>query len=343
MFQKKEIDSAVHLLNASDGSMSKSNEIASVVSFFSGCGGLDLGFKGNFKYRTQKYRQQLFDILKSYDNDLKCVDTYRENISDKVEQKDLGNFKPEDIPQADVLIGGFPCQDFASCGPRKGLESERGKLYRALVKYMKFHQPAVVVAENVPGLANHNGGKTLEKIVTDFEKQGYRFEVWTLYGPDYGVPQTRTRLFIIGVKEELDGFPRKPRKVYDKDTYRSVEWAIGDLESILDDDLIQNQSQFFRASKAKNGNGQGDETSIASKPAYTVRANAKSRVQFHYSQNRRLTVRECARIQTFPDDFIFPHSATSNIMQIGNAVPPILAYKVAKSVSKYLQKINYFK
>jgi DNA (cytosine-5)-methyltransferase 1 len=102
------------------------------------------------------------------------------------------------------------------------------------------------------------------------------------------------------------------------------------------DESVKNQSQYFKASKAKRGNGQGDEMSNPDKPAYTVRANAKSRVQFHYSLPRRLTVRECARIQTFPDAFIFPHSATTNIMQIGNAVPPILAYRVAKSIHSFL-------
>lgn len=94
------------------------------------------------------------------------------------------------------------------------------------------------------------------------------------------------------------------------------------------------------ASKAKKGNGQGDESNHKDKPAYTIRANPKSRVQFHYSLGRRLTVRECARIQTFPDNFRFKFSKTVNISQIGNAVPPVLAYQVAKSVANYLNRIG---
>lgn len=109
---------------------------------------------------------------------------------------------------------------------------------------------------------------------------------------------------------------------------------------IITDNTVPNQGEYFGASKAKKGNGQGDESNKKDKPAYTIRANPKSRVQFHYSLERRLTVRECARIQTFPDDFTFKFSKTVNISQIGNAVPPMLAYLVAKSVAEYLGKME---
>jgi DNA (cytosine-5)-methyltransferase 1 len=123
-------------------------------------------------------------------------------------------------------------------------------------------------------------------------------------------------------------YPDRPYK-------HTIRWAIQDLEDVTDD-TVPNQSQYFKASKAKNGNGQGDEVSDPDKPAYTIRAKPQSRVQFHYSLNRRLTIRECARLQTFPDDFVFPHSATTNILQIGNAVPPVMGHLVAKSIAKFL-------
>jgi DNA (cytosine-5)-methyltransferase 1 len=310
----------------------------SVVSFFSGCGGLDLGFMGGFSYKEEKLRKLPFDIQAAYDFDEKCVATYKENIGDHAEVLDLAHADPAKLPQAEILIGGFPCQDFSSCGPKRGLSSQRGKLYTSLVSYMKKHKPMVVVGENVPHLAKIGNGEVIKTILTDFTNAGYRFEVWNLFAPDYGIPQNRSRLFFIGVRDDLEGMPKKPTPEY-MNQHRSIKWAINDLEKIIDD-TIPNQSQYFLASKAKKGNGQGDEKSRADEPSYTVRANAKSRVQFHYSLDRRLTVRECARLQTFPDTFKFSFSATTNVMQIGNAVPPLLAYQVAKSVSNFMTNLK---
>lgn len=307
-----------------------------VVSFFCGCGGLDLGFLGGFQFKGIDVPQLPFSILAAYDHDSKCVQTYIKNISSHAEVRDLASYDPGDIPSAEVLIGGFPCQDFATCGPRQGLESVRGRLYRAMIQYMEYHRPRVVVGENVPGLANIDNGGVLSTILEDISAVGYRVAVWRLYAPDYGIPQKRTRLFIIAVRNDLKGFPVMPMGTFTERNYRTTRWAIGDLEEILDES-VPNQSQFFRASKAKKGNGQGDEVTLADTPSYTIRANAKSRVQFHYSLGRRLTVRECARLQTFPDSFCFPHAATSNIMQIGNAVPPMLGNRVAESIAEYLK------
>jgi DNA (cytosine-5)-methyltransferase 1 len=309
-----------------------------VVSFFAGCGGMDLGFEGGFDYLGNHYDKLSFDIVVAYDNDPKCVDTYRSNVSEKIELVDLASLSASRMPAADVLMGGFPCQDFSSCGPKNGLTTERGRLYQAMVRYMRKHQPKVVVAENVPHLARMHKGSIIQTILVDLESSGYRFKVWTLHAPDYGVPQKRTRLFLVGVRNDLPDDPLvpKPDHVYSP---RPIEWAIGDLV-IVNDERIPNQTQYFKASKAKRGNGQGDEVNKKGYPSYTIRANAKSRVQFHYSLNRRLTVRECARLQTFPDSFVFPHSATTNVFQIGNAVPPVLAYKVARSVEEYLIRLG---
>ena len=308
----------------------------SVVSFFAGCGGLDLGFLGGFKFTEEKLRKQPFIIAAAYDVDVKCVDTYRLNIGEHAEVMDLAAANPYEMPKADVLIGGFPCQDFSSCGPKVGLLSKRGRLYLTLISYMRAHKPRIVVAENVPHLARMGGGAVMDTIVEELGAAGYRFEVWPLSAADYGVPQKRSRLFFVGVRDDIEGFPKRPKATHNKP--RSIDWAIDDLEDVFDDS-IANQSQYFKASNAKKGNGQGDERNKAGAPSYTIRANAKSRVQYHYSLDRRLTIRECARIQTFPDDFIFPHSATTNVMQIGNAVPPLLAYRVASSIAAFIKSL----
>jgi len=313
-----------------------SNE-TSVISFFSGCGGLDLGFTGDFKYRDHKYLKTNFRILHAYDNDERCIKTYRRNIDGNADVLDLADYAPRDIPKADILIGGFPCQDFATCGPRRGLASDRGRLYMAMIRYMNEHSPKVVVGENVPGLANIRQGEILRIIQDDLSNAapGYHVKIWELYAPDFGVPQKRTRLFLVAVRNDIEGFPVEPKPIFTEEKYRTIEWGISDLEDVTDESIL-NQSQYFKASKAKKGNGQGDEVSRADEPSYTIRANAKSRVQFHYTLKRRLTVRECARLQTFPDSFEFPFSATTSLMQIGNAVPPILGCQVAKSIESFL-------
>lgn len=323
-------------------SANKDNTSYSVVSYFCGCGGLDLGFRGGFKYHNQDYRKLPFNILKAYDNEPRCIETYNNYFGhDCAEVKDLSSAKPNEMPKADILIGGFPCQEFSSCGPLGGLESERGRLYQTMIAYMNEHKPRMVIGENVINLERMEKGAVLQTIKNDLSNAGYEVRVWKMFAPDYGVPQRRTRLFIICVRNDVyekNGFPVEPNAEF-KENYRSIEWAIGDLENITDN-TIPNQGEYFGASKAKKGNGQGDESNQKDKPAYTIRANPKSRVQFHYSLDRRLTVRECARIQTFPDDFTFRFSKTVNISQIGNAVPPILAHLVAISVADYLRMIE---
>ena len=309
----------------------------SVVSFFSGCGGLDLGVMGGFEYKGERLEKLPFNIRAAYDHDEKCTITYQQNIGRHAETCDLAKADPSDMPKADVLIGGFPCQDFSSCGPKAGLSSKRGRLYQTLIGDMKTHRPKVVLAENVPHLASMGGGSVMDTIVEDLQDAGYTFEVWRLFAPDYGVPQSRTRLFFVGVRNDINGFPLKPKPTH-AGNHRSIDWAIKDLEKIHDES-IPNQSQYFKASRAKKGNGQGDETNKTGTPSYTIRANAKSRVHYHYKLDRRLTVRECARLQTFPDDFAFPHSATTNVMQVGNAVPPLLAHHVARSIADFMKKI----
>lgn len=319
------------------------NHDYTVVSYFCGCGGLDLGFRGDFRYHNEVYKRLPFDIKAAYDVEPRCIETYNDYFGDnKAKAQDITSLDVNSVPKAEVLIGGFPCQEFSSCGPLGGLESERGRLYQTLITYMNAHHPSVVVGENVINLERMEKGAVLEKIKEDLSAAGYTVQVWKLFAPDYGIPQRRTRLFIVCVRNDVFkefGFPIKPVSHFTSDNYRSIEWAIGDLVAVTDNS-IPNQGDYFSASRAKRGNGQGDESSHKDKPAYTIRANPKSRVQFHYSLDRRLTVRECARIQTFPDDFTFKFSKTVNMSQIGNAVPPVLAHLVASAIADYMNKMK---
>lgn len=320
----------------------KKKNVYSVVSYFSGCGGLDLGFRGDFRYHDQDYPKLPFNICAAYDFEEHCVDTYNGFFGEgSATVADLSKIDVTTVPKAQILIGGFPCQEFSSCGPLGGLESERGRLYQILITYMNQYKPLMVIGENVINLERMENGEVIKTIRTDLTNAGYKVEVWKMFAPDYGVPQRRTRLFFICVRDDIHkkyGFPPKPNPTF-TDNYRSIEWAIGDLIDVTDES-VPNQSQYFGASKAKKGNGQGDESNKKDQPAYTIRANPKSRVQFHYSLDRRLTVRECARIQTFPDNFAFKHSKTTSISEIGNAVPPVLAYVVASAISEYLAGVK---
>lgn len=306
-----------------------------VVSYFCGCGGLDLGFRGGFNYHGQHFKKNPFKFLAAYDNNEYCIETYNSYFDHSGSVVNLKDFDPADAPKADILLGGFPCQDFSSSGPLKGLSSERGRLYEVMIKYMNCHHPKIVIGENVLNLSRMEDGQVIQKITKDLIACDYHVKVWTIHAADYGIPQSRSRLIFVCVRNDVAGFPKEIEPLF-KDNHRSIEWAIKDLE-IITDESVPNQSQYFKASLAKRGNGQGDEKSDRNKPAYTIRANPKSRIQFHYALDRRLTVRECARIQTFPDDFIFKHSMTTSISQIGNAVPPVLAYQIAQSILDFLK------
>ncbi len=305
----------------------------SVISFFSGCGGLDLGFLGGFVFLGQPYEALPFNLVHAYDNDSRAVQTYRLNLTPHISEADLSTADLATFPTADILIGGFPCQDFSSCGHKLGLKGHRGELYTVMRDYMRIHQPKVVVGENVPHLEKMHGGRVMRKIQSELEEVGYRFKLWKMCCPDYGLPQSRTRLFFIGVRRDLKGFPEMPAPTHWFGRVM-IDDALGDLERI-EDESIPNQSQYFVATKATAGAGQGDQKSERGALAYAVRANSKARVHFHYALDRRLTVRESARLQSFPDEFVFPHSTSSNIMQIGNAVPPIVGHSVAKAVAQY--------
>lgn len=306
-----------------------------VTSFFSGCGGLDFGFRGGFSVLGKSYGPLPFEIVGAYDVLQDAVECYRLNVDDRIRQADLTQLDVATLPGTDVLIGGFPCQDFSSSGPKTGFDGKRGRLYQVLLNYMRAHRPRLVVGENVIHLARMKDGAVLRTIVRDFESVGYHFDVWNLYAPDYGVPQSRKRLFFVGVRDDLRGYPVKPSPTNALAPV-TISQALRDLEDVTDES-VTNQSQYFVSSKASAGGGQGDTVNEADKVALCIRANARGRIQFHYRLPRRLTVRECARVQTFPDEFVFPYSTQRNLTLIGNAVPPVLAHAVASSVARFLQ------
>lgn len=327
-----------------------------VVSLFSGCGGLDLGIQGGFSYLGRFYIKNPFKIVWANDINEKATRTLKLNFKDinvvcgditqilntnRVGQTSL--FENElEIPNADVVIGGFPCQDFSLAGKRQGLLVQRGKLYQSMAKVIQIIKPKVFLAENVKGLISWEKGRAIKTIIEDFSKLGYNVRYKLFNTADYGVPQTRERVIIIGVRKDINcdyEWPQATNSLNDKSLkpWVTIKDAIGDLEN----DEFQKSLPNYGYSKAKFFEGkQGNTTTKADKPAPTMRAEHHGNIEFHYCLPRRLSAREAARIQTFPDDFIFVQSVTDAYRQIGNAVAPVFAWHMAKILKEILDNAN---
>jgi DNA (cytosine-5)-methyltransferase 1 len=302
----------------------------SVVSLFSGCGGLDLGFRGGFTFLGKRFPKLPFRIDWANDLNAHAVETYRRNLGQDVICGDIWEHLSDLPQQTDVLIGGFPCQDVSVNGKRKGLVGTRTGLYRAMVAAVEQARPSIFVAENVKGLLMGANSSALETVLTDFSELGYEVSYGLYQTADYGVPQTRERVFIVGTAPKITPFsPPTPRLPATR--WIAAQEAIGDLEDLTEDPVW---SHIW--SRANRSAEQGNRRLRADRPAYTIRAEHHGNIQFHYSLPRRISMREAARFQSFPDDFIFASRLRETERQIGNAVPPVMAWHIAKAVTKSL-------
>ncbi len=310
----------------------------SILSLFSGCGGLDLGFRGNFQFIGKKYPANNFEIIWANDIEKQACQTYRNYFKHNIICGDIRNILVDKylnlfdnkIPSSvDIVIGGFPCQDFSHAGKRKGFESKRGTLYQAMSEVIKKTQPILFLAENVKGLLTINNGDAIKQIIEDFEKLGYYISYKLLLTADFEVPQKRERVLIVGTRKDILSKFDFSKPITKK--WMTLEQAIGDLENINEGD----KSNHYW-SKAKKNNGQGNNAVSKKIPGPTMRAEHHGNIEFHWNKKRRLSAREAARIQSFPDDFIFYPSTSSAYKQIGNAVPPVFSWHIASCIEKFL-------
>lgn len=299
-----------------------------VVSLFSGAGGLDLGFI-----------KAGHDIIWANDNFLDAVETYRKNIGGHIILGDIEKIPSDEIPDHDILIGGFPCQGFSVANSKRGEHDERNKLYLELIRILIDKKPKFFVAENVKGIISLKKGKVFELIMSDLSKAGYKVKYDILNASDFGVPQKRERVIIIGVREDLDFDVKFPEPTHaeniDLFTDRKKWVSIGEaLSNIPEPDGEHNLfNHTYSKFKLKFNGYLGNRTINPDKPAPTVTARGDDRggvvVLHHPNNHRRMSVRELALTQSFPLDFIFEGKNSSAYRQIGNAVPPLLAYAVA--------------
>ena len=307
-------------------SKSAKNKKHSVVSMFSGCGGMDLGFTGGFEVFGREYAKLPFDIIWANDlNPAACL-TYEQNLGHPIKCGDVWKHI-ETLPnEADVIVGGFPCQDISVNGKQAGVKGARSGLYRAMVTAIERIQPKVFVAENVKGLLNKSHEESLRRVITDFTSLGYSVSYRLYNAADFGVPQTRQRVFIVGVRPGCFLFhPPNPERA--PDTWMTAREAIVDLESLPETPEFNHI--WSRANKSPE---QGYRKLSAQRPGQTIRAECHGNIQFHYKLDRRLSMREAARLQSFPDNFVFASKLRETERQVGNAVPPVLAWQIANSI-----------
>lgn len=314
-----------------------------VASLFCGCGGMDLGVIGGFSYLGKEYKENPFEIVYAVDNDEYCTKIYNDNFAHKCVVNDVRNIKIDEIPQFDMLIGGFPCQSFsisAQNPPRLGYKDERGMLFFEMVKILKERQPRFFIAENVKGILSANKGKAFPMIMKEFSDAGYTVVHKLLNASEYGVPQKRERVIIIGFRylEDFQKF-HYPTKI--RNSERKV---LGDVimeESNRDQTLFFSEKAVAGMMAVREKMNKGRAMSLT-EPCNTISAhlakvslNSTDPVYMVGERYRRFSTREAARIQSFPDSFCF--DSVSQVRQykaIGNAVPPVLMWHVIRSLQK---------
>jgi len=386
-----------------------------LASLFSGCGGMDLGFEGNFSINPKSYQntkqsklpalnistifacdinhytktvwEHNFSKRKNIQNIYHC-----ESIVDIV--KNMRNKKIPIPKNIDIVTGGFPCNDFSRAGSRKGFSSNkshtghfindptienRGILYYWMKEFISLVKPKVFYAENVKGLTDFK--TEFEIICSDFNSinnSSYHLEpIQIINAVNFGVPQNRERIIFIGFNKNFfkkkilqyveenkklpDNLSPYPKNTHGKDQlpFVTTKDALEDLNEPENEKIDKSQQHYSKAKFLKNS-GQGQNEINPNKPSPTIRAEHHGNIEFRrlshenggknlleLSKNykeRRLTVRECARLQTFPDDFDFvipdkKISASQSYRMIGNAVPPLLGYHLAKRLSEIWSEI----
>jgi DNA (cytosine-5)-methyltransferase 1 len=346
------------------------------LSLFSGCGGLDLGVEGGFEVLSpcaDPITKEGWVTLPKLPFSVEWANDIMPQAKSVWEENFEGEYVLESIvdllarnytfPNAELIVGGFPCQDFSLAGKRKGFSSQRGQLYQAMAEVLQRVQPKAFIAENVYGLLSIEGA--LETITKTFASSGYVVHAMPVTSQDFGVPQTRQRILFVGIHSDLEISSEAKEYWFPKPTHpkpvalQKAFWQLEEPEYA--DDVEQ---RFYSKAKWYGKGRQGNTEVNLHAPGPTMRAEHHGNIEFRrlslehggkYSnelqsglKERRLTVRECARIQSFPDNFRLMRkasgeallSASSAYKVLGNAVPPLLAYRVAQHLASRWEHLN---
>lgn len=326
-----------------------------VASLFCGCGGSDLGISGDFKFLNKKYEKLPTTIVYANDIDHKSCDIFDSNFAIKSDRRDIKEVHENEIPDHDLLLAGFPCQSFsilAQNPPRLGYKDERGKLFFEIVRILKHKKPKYFICENVKGILSANNGKTFQLILEELKATGYNIKYKLLNSKDFGVPQKRERIFIVGIRKNLKlNFEFPERSIFFKEEVpleRVIENSV-DEKYFFSDKAVQGMMRANKISKSQMHKGR---TQNLNSPCNTVTAhlskitlNGTDPVLKIGERFRRFTPREVARIQSFPDSFKLIGSEFSQYKALGNAIPPVMFWHIGLEICKIdnLHKSNLYK
>jgi len=315
-----------------------------VASLFCGCGGTDVGLLGNFDFLGKHYDSNSMEIVYANDIDDNACNIFKENFKITPDSRDIREVKSEELPEFDILTGGFPCQSFsiiAQNPKRLGVKDERGKLFFEMCRILRERQPKCFIAENVKGILTANKRSAFPLIIKEFEDSGYDVQYRILNSADYGVPQKRERVIIVGFRKDLHiSFKFPEAEIESEDGYAPLREVI---EADVDEKYFFSDRAVAGMMKKRESMNKGRAQDI-NKPCNTVGAhlakvslNSTDPVLMQGSRYRRFTPREVARIQSFPDEFELVGSEAAQYRALGNAIPPVMFWYVARAVKEGLQ------
>lgn len=314
-----------------------------VASLFCGCGGTDVGLLGNFDFLGKHYASNNMEIVYANDIDDNACKIFNENFDIKPYNRDIRKINSSELPDFDILTGGFPCQSFsiiAQNPKRLGVKDDRGKLFFEMCRILRDKQPKCFIAENVKGLLTANQKSAFPLIMEEFKNSGYDVKYMVLNSANYGVPQKRERVIIVGFRKDLNINFTFPNHVI------TNENLFEPLKKVIDNNVDEKyyfseravEGMMKKREKMNKGRAQDIE-----KPCNTVGAhlakvslNSTDPVLFNGTRYRRFTPREVARIQSFPETFSLVGTETAQYRALGNAIPPVMIWYVANKIKDLL-------
>lgn len=314
-----------------------------IASLFCGCGGTDVGLLGNFDFLGKHYASNNMEIVYANDIDDNACKIFNENFDIKPDNRDIRKINSSELPDFDILTGGFPCQSFsiiAQNPKRLGVKDDRGKLFFEMCRILRDKQPKCFIAENVKGLLTANQKSAFPLIMEEFKNSGYDVKYMVLNSANYGVPQKRERVIIVGFRKDLNINFIFPNHVI------TNENLFEPLKKVIDNNVDEKyyfseravEGMMKKREKMNKGRAQDIE-----KPCNTVGAhlakvslNSTDPVLFNGTRYRRFTPREVARIQSFPETFSLVGTETAQYRALGNAIPPVMIWYVANKIKDLL-------